>query len=272
MGTPGFVVPIFDKIASRHKIEAVFTRAPKPVGRKKIITKTPVHAWAESKNIPVYTNINKLANPVPAFAGMTNRIPNPDYIVVAAYGVILKKEALDFAPCLNIHPSMLPKYRGAAPIVSAILNGDAETGVCLMKMAEEVDAGDVLLCERLPIGENETTADIEKKVSKAAGDMVLRYLDAPEGFPPVPQSGEPTFTRKITNDDLSVDWKKTPREIHNQIRAIGGRTIINGIEIKILETEIAGGELEIKTVQPAGKKPMGWADFMNGQHEKCDIR
>jgi methionyl-tRNA formyltransferase len=264
MGTPDFVVPIFDRIASRHEIIAVFTRAPKPVGRKKIITKTPVHIWAESKGIPVFTNINKLTNHAP-------RIPNPDYILVAAYGVILKREVLDFAPCLNIHPSMLPKYRGASPIVSAILSGDSETGVCLMNMAPEVDAGDILMRENFPIGENDSTADVERKVSDIAGDMTLRYLDAPEKFPPAPQVGEPTFTRKITSDDMIIDWKKTPREIHNQIRAIGGRTTVNGIDVKITRTKIEDGELKIETVQPAGKKEMAWADFMNGQHGKCDI-
>jgi methionyl-tRNA formyltransferase len=264
MGTPDFVVPIFDKIASRHEIIAVFTRAPKSAGRKKIITKTPVHIWAENKNIPVFTNINKLATHEP-------RITPPDYILVAAYGVILKREVLDVAPCLNIHPSMLPKYRGASPITSAILNGDAETGVCLMNMAPEVDAGDILMRENFPIGENDRAADVEKKVSEIAGDMAIRYLDAPEKFPSAPQVGEPTFTRKITTDDMVIDWKKTPREIHNLVRAIGGRTTINGIDVKIIKTKIEDGKLKIETVRPAGKKEMAWADFMNGQRGKCDI-
>jgi methionyl-tRNA formyltransferase len=106
MGTPGFVVPIFDKIASGHEVSAVFTRAPKPAGRKQIITKSPVHEWAESRGIPVHTSIREFDSP-------QSPAPGPDFIIVAAYGVILRDNVLNAAPCINIHPSDLPKYRGA---------------------------------------------------------------------------------------------------------------------------------------------------------------
>ena len=258
MGTPGFVVPIFDKIAAAHDVLAVFTRAPKPAGRKQIPTKSPVHVWAESKGVPIFTSIKEIEN-----------APRPDYIIVAAYGVILKQNVLDFAPCVNIHPSALPKYRGASPIISAIMNGEAESAVCVMQMAAEVDAGDVFMRESFSIGENETAADVEKKVSKIAGEMILKYLENPDAYPSAPQMGAPTFTKKIAADEARIDWRKTAREIHNQVRAIGGRAIVNGIDVKILETAVENGELKIKVVQPAGKKPMRWADFMNGQRGKC---
>ena len=261
MGTPDFVVPVFDGIAAAHEVVAAFTRAPKPVGRKNILTKTPVHIWAESRGIPVFTNINQI-----------ERAPRPDFIVVVAYGVILKQDVLDFAPCVNIHPSDLPKYRGPSPIKSAIFNGDAESAVCIMKMAAEVDAGDVLMREKFDIGENETTADVEKKVSEIAGRLVLRYLENPDAYPPECQIGAPTFTRKWTGQDEIIDFNRSQRHIHNQVRAIGGRTTINGVDVKILKTRIENGELKIEVVQPSGKKPMSWNDFMNGQRGKCDIK
>jgi methionyl-tRNA formyltransferase len=262
MGTPDFVVPIFDKIANAHEVIAVFTRAPKPVGRKQVITKTPVHRWAESRGIPVYTSIRE-------FDELS--IDNCQLsIIVAAYGVILKDNVLKYNP-INIHPSLLPKYRGAAPIVSAIMNGDTESGVCLMNMTAEVDAGDILMRDKFQIGANETTADVEKKVAAISGDMVLRYLENQSAYPAVPQTGDPTFTKKITAGDTVIDWKKTPAEIHNQIRAIGGRTTVNGIGVKILTTRIGDGKLIIENVQPSGKKPMSWQSFLNGLHETITI-
>ena len=261
MGTPDFVVPIFEGLWRAHKIAAVFTRAPKPVGRKQIMTKSPVHIWAEAHDIPVFTSIKEIEN-----------APRPDYIVVVAYGVILKQNVLDFAPCVNVHYSLLPKYRGAHPVAAAIMNGDVESGVCLQKMALELDTGGILSCEKFSIGENETTADVRIKASAIAVGMLLRYLENPGAYPPMPQVGEPSFAKKEIGDDTSIDWKKSAREIHNRVRAIGGRTTINGIDVKILQTEIQNGELKILRVQPAGKKPMSWNDFMNGQHGICDIK
>ena len=261
MGTPDFVVPIFDAVAAAHDVAAVFTRAPKPVGRKQILTKSPVHVWAEARGIPVFTDIKEIEN-----------VARPDFIVVAAYGVILKQSVLDFAPCVNVHYSLLPKYRGANPVAAAIMNGDVESGVCLQKMALELDAGDILAREKFEIGENETTAEIRIKASAIARKMLVGFLENPGAYPPVPQAGEITFAKKELGGDTSIDWKKSPREIHNQIRAIGGRAAVNGIDVKILRTKLENEKLIIETIQPAGKKPMSWAAFMNGQHNKCDIK
>jgi len=260
MGTPDFVVPIFDRIASAHEITAVWTRAPKPQGRKNILTKTPVHIWAESRGLPVFTDIKKI-----------EESERPDFIIVAAYGVILKQNVLDFAPCLNVHYSLLPRYRGAHPVAAAIMNGDTESGVCLQKMVPELDAGDILMSEKFPIGENETTEELRIKASGIAGDMLMKFLENPVAYPPMPQVGTPTFATKAIGENTVIDWKKTPLEIHNQIRAIGGRTTINGIDVRILETKVEGGELKILRVQPAGKNSMSWKDFINGQRGKCDI-
>ena len=122
MGTNDFVVPIFDDLSKKHDIIAVFTRAPKPMGRKHILTPSPVHAWAENKNLPVHTSIKE-------FDSIADK---PDMIVVISYGVILRDNVLNAAKCINIHPSSLPKYRGPSPIRSAILNGDKNMDVMLV--------------------------------------------------------------------------------------------------------------------------------------------
>ncbi|MEE1111541.1 MAG: methionyl-tRNA formyltransferase, partial [Alphaproteobacteria bacterium] len=136
MGTNAFVVPIFDAIKSAgHEILAVFTRAPKPVGRKQILTPSPVYIWAEQNGLNVHTNIKEYNY-------------SPDMIVVISYGVILRDNVLSSAPCINIHPSLLPKYRGPSPIRTAIYNGDTQSGVCLMQVTPELDAGDIYMCQK----------------------------------------------------------------------------------------------------------------------------
>jgi len=254
MGTPDFVVPIFDKILNAgHEILAVFTRAPRPVGRKQILTKSPVHVWAESKKLPVYTSVRDYNF-------------SPDMVVVVSYGVILRDHVLNSAPCINIHPSPLPRYRGPSPIKTAIYNGDASSAVCLMQITPELDAGAVYMCTPFDIGPDDTNEMIERRVSEIGADMLLRFLAAPGRYPATAQSGDASYTRKWTGADEIIDWSRGARAIHNQIRALGaGRTKINGVDVKILETKIGpDGALEILRIQPAGKKPMDWKSFKNG--------
>lgn len=252
MGTNEWAVPIFNRVADVHEIIAVFTRAPSRSGRKMELQKSPVHIWADSRGIPVYTNIREYNH-------------KPDFNIVISYGVILRDDVLNAAPTINIHPSLLPKYRGPSPMLTAILNGDTQTGVCLMDVTAEVDAGDIHDVRKIDIGIDDTNADLEQKVSDVSADMLIEYLQNPDMFPGKPQIGEPTFTRKFNKEDLDIDWNKTPIEIHNQIRSIGGRTKINGADVKILKTKITDGALEFLTVQPAGKKAMDWKSFVNGQ-------
>ena len=255
MGTNDFVVPVFEALSNKHDIIGVFTRAPKPMGRKHILTKSPVHQWAENKNLPIHTSIKE-------FDLITDK---PDMIVVISYGVILRDNVLNAAKCINIHPSSLPKYRGASPIRTAILNGDTNMDVCLMDVVNEMDAGDVYMRKNIEIGENDTNEIMEEKVSQTAIEMLDEYMKNPSAFVPIPQSGEVVLTRKFTGEDEIIDWNKTPQQIHNQIRAFGaGRTKINGIDVKILETKIDNGSLRIVKIQPAGKKPMDWKSFLNG--------
>lgn len=255
MGTNAFVVPIFDTIKNAgHEIMAVFTRAPKPAGRKRVLTPSPVHLWADANGLRVHTNINEYNY-------------SPDMVVVISYGVILRDNVLSSAPVVNIHPSLLPAYRGASPIRTAIYNGDEKSAVCLMAVTPELDAGDIYMCREFDIDINDTNETVENRVSEIASEMLVEYLACPADFPPHPQTGTPTYTRKWAGADEIIDWSRSPREIHNQIRALGcGRTKINGIDIKILQSEIDGNNLRILRVQPAGKNPMDWNSFINGLH------
>lgn len=252
MGTPNFVVPVFDAVASRHDVIAVFTRAPKPVGRKHIITKSPVHIWAESRNIPVYHKPSEYNF-------------KPDMVFVAAYGAILRDNVLQSAPCINLHPSLLPRYRGPAPIRTAIMNGDTESGVCLIKMTAELDAGDILMCQKFDIDIDDTNETVEEKVSQIGAKMILEYMDNPDKYVPIKQDGEIVYTAKMDAYSEIIDWSRPAIEIHNLVRSLGaGRTKINGIDVKILKTKMNGDKLEIVTIQPTGKKPMDWKSFLNG--------
>ena len=255
MGTNDFVVPMFNAILNAgHEILAVFTRAPKPLGRKHIITPSPVNVWAEEHKLPVYTNI--------ADYNFT-----PDMVVVVSYGVILRENVLNSALCINIHPSDLPKYRGPSPIRTAIYNGDKKSAICLMRITPELDAGDIYLRKEFDIGVNDTNAVVEKLVSSIGAEMLVEYLSNPSAYSPNPQIGEPTYTRKFTSADEDINWSRGAYAIHNQIRALGaGRTKINGIDVKILETHVDNGELKIDRIQPNGKKPMDWKSFINGLH------
>ncbi len=253
MGTNAFVVPIFDAIKNAgHEIVAVFTRAPKPIGRRKILTPSPVHTWAENNGLTVHTNINEYNY-------------SPDMVVVISYGVILRDNVLSSAPVINIHPSCLPQYRGASPIRTAIYNGDEKSAVCLMAVTPELDAGDVFMRREFEISIDDTNETIESRVSEIGSEMLIDYLSNPSNYAPIPQTGTPTYTRKWTGADEIIDWSRSAREIHNQIRALGcGRTKINGIDIKILKTNLDGDNLRILRVQPAGKNPMDWRSFVNG--------
>ena len=253
MGTNAFVVPIFEAIKTAgHEILAVFTRAPKPVGRKQVLTPSPVHNWAVENNLTLHTNINEYNY-------------TPDMVVVISYGVILRDNVLNSAPVVNIHPSLLPLYRGPSPIRSAIYNGDKTSGVCLMQVTSEMDAGDIYECREFEIDINDTNDTVEQRVSTIASDMLIKFLSNPDSYNAVPQNGAPTFTKKWTGADEIVDWSRGNVAVHNQIRALGsGRTKINGIDVKILSTKLDGDKLEILQLQPAGKKPMDWRSFVNG--------
>ena len=253
MGTNDFVVPIFEALRKKHDILSVFTRAPAPAGRKYILTPSPVQVWAENNNLPVHNSIKEFVN------------QDADFVVVMSYGVILPDSVLAQGNFINIHPSDLPKYRGPSPIRSALKNGDTKSAVCIMKIVHDLDAGDVYMRREFDIDINDTNETVENKVDEIAIEMLDEFFAAPEKYKPVAQSGTPVISHKFLGADEIIDWKKSPIEIHNLVRALGcGRTKINGVDVKILETKIENDALQILQIQPAGKKPMDWKSFVNG--------
>lgn len=220
MGTPEFAVPILEKLAdSDYRPVAVFCAPDKPVGRKQILTPPPIKVLAQKYDIPVYQPKDKIE--------LANQLKTINYqlIVTAAYGIIFPKEVLD-APhygCLNIHPSLLPKYRGPSPIQAAIFNGDAKTGVTIYKMDEKVDTGPIIARSEWPISNDKyTTPELSKKLSEIGAELLLKTL--PGWFlgeiTPTPQDdSQASYTKIIAKEDGKIDWQKSALEIEQQIRA-----------------------------------------------------
>lgn len=222
MGTPDFAVPCLQGlIDSKHEIVGVFSQPDKKVGRKQILTPPQVKALAVKYNLPIYQP-NSLKN---GEAIEIIKELNPDLIVVVAYGKILPKEILDYPKhgCINVHASLLPKYRGAAPIQWAVLNGDKETGVTVMQMGEGLDTGDMLLVEKTEIGINETSEELFDRLAVIGAKSLIKTIDLIENneINPVPQpDGDFGYASMIDKSMCDIDWSKSAFEIHNQIRGL----------------------------------------------------
>lgn len=294
MGTPDFAVPCLKKlIDSKHVVKAVFTQPDKPVGRKQILTSPPVKKLALENDIDVFQPAS-LKNDKSVEESL--RRINPDVIVVAAYGKILPSEILNIAKhgCINVHASLLPKYRGAAPIQWAVLNGDKETGVTIMQMDEGLDTGDMLLVKKTEIDIDETSEELFNRLSFIGADALLECLDmiAENNISAIKQDEAcATFTRKITRDFSLIDWNKTAFQIHNQVRGLQNwpcaTTVINSKTFKIHKTKLCnitadkpgivvdnkddikvccgdGKCIEILEIQAEGKKRMPVKAFLKG--------
>lgn len=248
MGTPDFAVPCLESlIDAGHNVAAVFTQPDKPVGRKQILTPSPVKACAVSHNIKVYQpekikNSNALE--------IINSI-NPDVIIVVAYGKILPKEILNAAKfgCINVHASLLPKYRGAAPIQWSILNGDEETGVCVMQMDEGIDTGDILLVRKTPIDINETSAELFDRLSQIGADALidaLKLVEKGEVCPTPQPKGDFGYAKMIDRSLCPIDWSKSALDVHNKVRGLQtwpvAVTTLNGMNLKIHKTVLSNAD------------------------------
>ena len=239
MGTPDFAVPtLAELIAQGHDIVAVYSQPPRPKGRGMALEPGPVHRFAESAKIPVRTPVSlKGAAEQEEFARL-----NLDAAIVVAYGLLLPKAILQ-APklgCFNLHGSLLPRWRGAAPIQRAVMAGDEETGVMVMQMDEGLDTGPVLMAEKVRIG-RKTSGDLTGELSRLGADLMVRALGALErgGVTPQPQSAEGvTYAKKITKDEARIDWSKSAHEIDCQIRGLapspGAFTEVKGERLKVL--------------------------------------
>lgn len=221
MGTPEFAVPsLAELIASGHEIVAVYSQPPRPKGRGQKLTPSPVHAFAESMGLPVFTPESmKTAEAIEVFQSL-----DLDAACVVAYGQILKPAVLD-APrlgCFNLHGSLLPRWRGAAPIHRAIMAGDNQTGVQIMRMSEGLDEGPILLGEVMDIRPDDTAASLSERMAHVGAGLWSRALAAIErgGATETPQAGEPTYARKITPAEARIDWTRPAAEVDARIRGL----------------------------------------------------
>lgn len=293
MGTPDFAVPVLSEILGQgHEVVGVYTRAPAPAKRGMDLQKSPVHRLAEGFGIPVFTPKSlKRAEAQAEFAAL-----GADVAVVVAYGLILPKAVLD-APtlgCLNLHASLLPRWRGAAPIQRAIMAGDRETGVMVMKMEEGLDTGPVGMVEKIAIGPNMTASDLHDRLMRLGADLMVRALAALDrdalSFTPQASDGV-TYAAKLTNAETRIDWSAPAQRVHDHIRGLSpfpgaffeadwGQGKARVKVLKSLVTEGAGqpgttldgaltiacgsGAVRLIEVQRAGKGPMKASDFLNG--------
>ncbi len=292
MGTPDFAVPCLEALIKTHEVVGVFTQPDKPVGRKQVLTPPPVKVTAQENNIPVYQPQRLKDYNAPEVI----KELNADITVVVAYGKILPKEVLEAAPfgCINVHASLLPKYRGAAPIQWAVLNGDKETGVSIMQMDEGLDTGDVILVKKTEIGENETSEELFERLSHIGSEALSEALDLIESGKAVrtPQpEGDFGYAKMINKELCPIDWNKSAAEIHNKVRGLQtwpcALTRLNGKNVKIHRTVLSelkgsrageviesdkklivscgdGNCVEILELQPDGKKRMDTKAFLSG--------
>ena len=284
MGTPDFSVPALRAIAARHDVVAVYSQPPRAAGRGQKPRPSPVALAAQGLGIPVRTPA-RLRDPQDQadFAAL-----DADVAVVVAYGLILPQPVLD-APrlgCLNIHASILPRWRGAAPIHRAILAGDAETGVAIMQMEAGLDTGPVLALTRTPIAADDTTASLHDRLSAMGADLICDVLDRLP-LPAVlqPQDGV-TYAAKIDKAEARIDWTLPAEQVDRQIRGLspfpGAWCMIGNERVKLLASTVVPGQGDPGTVLPdftivcgsgavritlaqrAGKRPMTPADLLRG--------
>ena len=293
LGTPEFAVPTLSELVARgHEVVAVYTREPAQAGRGMAERKSPVHETAQKFGIAVHHP--KTLRGVEAAALFRSHAA--DVAVVIAYGLILPKAILD-APahgCLNLHASLLPRWRGAAPIHRAIMAGDKETGVMVMKMEEGLDTGPVGLAERVTIGENVTTGELHDKLSLLGADLMGRVLAALDrgsiSFTPQAAEGV-SYANKIDKSESKIDWSSTATEVHNHIRGLspfpgawfGAEIEGKPVRVKVLRSRLAGGSgtpgtllddqltiaagdgaVRLVEVQRAGAKAMSAEEFQRG--------
>jgi methionyl-tRNA formyltransferase len=293
MGTPDFAVPSLSEIVgAAHDVAAVYTQPPRPAGRGMGEKKSPVHRFAEEAGIPVFTPKSLRSPQVQEeFASL-----QPDVAVVVAYGLILPPRILYAPPlgCLNLHGSLLPRWRGAAPIQRAIMAGDKETGVMVMKMEEGLDTGPIALADSLLISQDATGGEIHDHLALMGATLLLRALELLERgelrLTPQPVTGV-TYAAKLSKRETRIDWTRPGAEVHNMIRALSPypgawfEALLGGKpeRIKVLRSVLVPGKGEpgqlldanltvacanqavrLTQVQRAGKRPMGGADFLRG--------
>lgn len=290
MGTPDFSVPVLEKLIENTNVILVVTKKDAYVGRKKVLTESPVAICAHEHNIEVYKP-NKLKED---YEYILNK--KPDIIITCAYGSIVPKVVLDYPSygCINVHASLLPKYRGASPIVASILNGEKETGITIMYMDEGIDTGNIIMSRSIEIEDNDNSLSLSNKLSLLGANLLIDTLPKifeGENFDIPQDNEEATYVGMLKREDEHIDFNNSVENIKNQVRAFSPEpyTFINidDTEYKISEVEIKkcdvskigiivevnkdsfgitakDGIVYIKRIKPSGKKEMSVKDFFNG--------
>lgn len=257
-GSPEFSLPTLELLHQQKDltISLVVTQPDKPSGRGLKLKPTPVKAKALELGLLV-------AEAMPSIEEL--KIFHVEKIVVVAYGKFIPAEMIHTWECINLHPSLLPKYRGPSPMQSALLNGDKETGISTMLLGEGMDDGDILLQEKIELDINTTLQELHDSCALNGAKLILETLRADIGSIRQKQDdARAVICKKIKNEDGEITAKDTPLSIHNKVRAIGGYIMHNNKRIKILETTYENNTLIIKTVQPEGKPAMSYNNYING--------
>jgi len=298
MGTPEFAVPCLAALqADEHcEVIGVYTQPDKPRGRGQKLLPSPVKAWAEEHGLPVYQPVKiKTAEATAELKGLS-----PDLVVVVAFGQILSQEILDIPPhgCINVHGSLLPRYRGAAPMQWCVINGEKKTGITTMMMDAGLDTGDMLLKEELPIGPDMTLEEVHDSLMEMGAKVLMKTIGELRAgtLKRVPQEGESNYAPMLTKETGHIDWQKSAQSIHNLVRGLnswpGAYTAHEGQKFKIWRTvltgetapagtaagailaadssqglKVAAGDgqvLAITELQAPGKKKMQAQDYLRG--------
>ena len=296
MGTPEFAVPILDALTrTSHNIVGIYTRADQPAGRGKQLQPSPIKQLAAARGLPI-SQPPTLRQP--DYIAQLRDLA-PDVIIVAAYGLLLPRDVLTIPPrgCINTHASLLPRHRGAAPIIAAILAGEAETGITLMQMDEGLDTGPILAQRAIPIDDDDTTGTLTPKLANLATELLSETLPrilAGEIVPQPQDHARATMFKQIKKEEGLIDWTRPATEIARRVRAFNpwpsAFTFWNGVQLKILcagaadaksnlemgrvvplgkeiAVTSANGVLILREVQLAGKRAMKIEEFLRGQRE-----
>ncbi len=293
MGTPNFSVPTLEMLIEETNVIGVVTQEDKEVGRKRVLTPSPVKECALKHNIKVLTP-HKIREEYQDIIDL-----DPDIIITCAYGQIVPKELLDFPyyGCINIHGSILPEYRGASPIQSAIMNGDTETGITIMYMDEQMDTGNIINMDKIDIDITDTYGTLSDKLSIVGKNLLLKTLPkiiADDNWNIKQDDGAATYTKKITREQERLDFSKTKKEVYDYIRALNpsplANILLNGEEIKIVEARLGAdktgeigvitavnkdsfsiqcsdGLIDVTMIKRAGKNIMDVKSFLNGYNK-----
>ncbi|WP_346684963.1 methionyl-tRNA formyltransferase [Megamonas hypermegale] len=298
MGTPDFAVPCLDKLHQNYNVTAVITQPDRPKGRGQHLAKSPVKVYAEEHNLPVYQP-EKIKT-----AEFTEKLRQmqPDLIIVVAFGQILSQEILDIPKfgCINVHASLLPRWRGAAPIHWSIIGGDTETGVTTMYMDAGLDTGDMILKAKTVITPEMTTAQLHDALMMQGADLLIETIQSIENGTVSREKQDDSlscYAKMLNNDNCRIDWKKSAQEVHNLVRGLNSwpiaYTTLNGKKFKIWQTKIVdadttgktpgqiidltkkgiivatgNGAIELLQIQPPNKAKMPASSYINGHRQE----